>query len=167
MWLQLQLNALVKEDMLTFYCHKFNLSNVIFTLTMTVYSMLIDFTISGWHRYIICLCLYVPCCRYTPIICKYADNLFNDKTQIILRKCPSGPRQNIAYHDDVIKWKQFPCYWPFVRGIHRSPVNYPHKAQWRGALMFSLICAWTNGSVNNVDAGVLRRHRAHYDASVM
>ena len=23
-------------------------------------------------------------------------------------------------HDDVIKWKHFPCYWPFVRGIHLS-----------------------------------------------
>ena len=43
-------------------------------------------------------------------------------------------------HDDVIKWKHFPCYWPFVRGIHRSPVNSPHKGQWRGALMPSLIC---------------------------
>ena len=41
-------------------------------------------------------------------------------------------------HDDVIKWKHFPCYWPFVRGIHRSPVNSPHKGQWRGALMFTL-----------------------------
>ena len=26
-------------------------------------------------------------------------------------------------------------------GVHRSPVNSPHKGQWRGALMFSLICA--------------------------
>ena len=32
-------------------------------------------------------------------------------------------------HDDVIKWKHFPRYWPFVRGIHRSPVNSPHKGQ--------------------------------------
>ena len=40
-------------------------------------------------------------------------------------------------HDDVIKWKYFPCYWPFVRGIHRSQVNSPHKGQWRGALIFS------------------------------
>ena len=40
------------------------------------------------------------------------------------------------YHDDVIKWKHFPRYWPFVRGIHRSPVNSPHKGQWRGALMY-------------------------------
>ena len=28
-------------------------------------------------------------------------------------------------HDDVIKWKHFPQYWPFARGIHRSPVNSP------------------------------------------
>ena len=39
-------------------------------------------------------------------------------------------------HDDVMKWKYYPRYWPFVRGIHRSPVNSPHKAQWRGALMY-------------------------------
>ena len=48
-------------------------------------------------------------------------------------------------HDDVIKWKHFPRYWPFVRGIHRSPVNSPHKGQCRGALMFTLICARING----------------------
>ena len=40
------------------------------------------------------------------------------------------------FHDDVIKWKHFPRYWPFVRGIHRAPVNSPHKGQLRGALMF-------------------------------
>ena len=47
--------------------------------------------------------------------------------------------------DDVIKWKHFPRYWPFVQEIHRSPVNSPHKGQWCGALMFSLICVWING----------------------
>ena len=73
----------------------------------------------------------------------------------------------IIQHDDVIKWKYFPCYWPFVRGIHRSPVNSPHKGQWRGALMFSLICVWINGWVNNCEAGDLRRYRAHYDVTVM
>ena len=70
-------------------------------------------------------------------------------------------------HDDVIKWKNFPSYWPFVRGIHRSPVNSPHKGQWREALMFSLISARINGWVNNDEAGDLRRHRAHYDVSVI
>ena len=70
-------------------------------------------------------------------------------------------------HDDVIKRKHFPRYWPFVRGIHRSPVNSPHKGQWRGALMFSLICVWINGWVNNGEAGDLIRHRVHYDVTVM
>ena len=46
---------------------------------------------------------------------------------------------NTLWHDDVIKWKHFPRNWPLVWGIHRSPVNSPHKGQWRGALMFSLI----------------------------
>ena len=73
----------------------------------------------------------------------------------------------IFSHDEVIKWKHFPRYWPFVRGIHRSPVNSPQKGQWRGALMFSLICAWINDWVNNREAGDLRRHRAHYDVTVM
>ena len=63
--------------------------------------------------------------------------------------------------------QHFPRYWPFVRGIHRSPVNSPHKGQWRRALIFYLICAWTNGSVSNRDAGDLRRHRAHYDVILM
>ena len=71
------------------------------------------------------------------------------------------------FHDDVIKWKHFPRYWPFVRGIHRSPVNSPHQAQWRGALVFSLICVWINGWVNTREAGDLRRYRAHYDLTIM
>ena len=41
-------------------------------------------------------------------------------------------------------------YWPFVRGIHRSPVNSPHKGQW-----------------HNREAGDLRRHRGHYDVNGM
>ena len=45
--------------------------------------------------------------------------------------------------------------------------NSPHKGQWRGALMFSLICAWTNSWANNGDSGDLRRHRAHYGVIVM
>ena len=55
----------------------------------------------------------------------------------------------------------------FVRGIHRSPVNSPHKGQRRWALMFSLICVWINGWVNNREAGDLRRFRTHYDVIVM
>ena len=147
-------------------------------------------------------------------------------------------------HDDVIKWKHFPRYWTFVRGIHWSPVKPPpppppqhthtkkrpvtvrfgvlfhlhlniqlskqswgwwfetpscplwrhcdesyaintcsglvhgtsgskqinmvnQKDQWRGALMFHIICAWTNNWANNREADDLRCHRAHYDANVV
>ena len=77
------------------------------------------------------------------------------------------PSMVLFSHDDVIKWKHFPCNRPFVRGIHRSPVNSPHKGQWHGALMFSLICVWINYWVNNGEAGDLRRYRVHCDVIVM
>ena len=72
-----------------------------------------------------------------------------------------------ANHDDVIKWKYFLRYWLFVRGIHLSPVNYPHKGQWRGTFMFSLICVWINTWVSNREAGDSRRHSAHCDIIAM
>ena len=73
---------------------------------------------------------------------------------------PEVPRD----HDDVSKWKHFPRYWPFVRGIQRSPVNSPHKDQWRVAFFF---CVWIKGWVNNREAGDLRRYRAHYEVTVV
>ena len=50
-----------------------------------------------------------------------------------------------------------------------SPVSgeFPHKGQWRGVLMFSLICARINGWVNNREAGDLRRHPTHCDVIEM
>ena len=60
-----------------------------------------------------------------------------------------------AFYLSVSWWRHqmetFQRYWPFVRGIHRSPVNYPHKGHWRRAR----------------ETGDLRRHRAHYDVIVM
>ena len=49
-------------------------------------------------------------------------------------------------YDDVIKGKTFPRYWPFVLGIHRSPMDSPDKGQLHRGIMFSLMCARTNGS---------------------
>ena len=79
-------------------------------------------------------------------------------------------RQFISYvleHDNVIKWKHFLRYWPFVWAIHRSPKNYPYKGKWSGALLHYLICAWINGWINNRRAGDLRCHSAHYDVIAM
>ena len=66
---------------------------------------------------------------------------------------------NVWEYYDVIKLKQFPryCSW--------STMNSPHKGQWRGALMFSLI--WANDWINRQAAGDQRRHCAHYDITVM
>ena len=64
-------------------------------------------------------------------------------------------------HGDVIKWKRF------LRGIHLSPVNSPHKGQWHRALMFPSVCAWISGWVNRREAGDLKRHRTHYHVIVM
>ena len=69
-----------------------------------------------------------------------------------------------SYHD-AIKWKLF-----HVTGCEGNPLvtgGSPHKVPWRRALMFSLICAWTNSFANNRDAGDLRYHHAHYEVNVM
>ena len=73
--------------------------------------------------------------RYIPFVL-WIQGLFQEI--LVSKNIKVNPR---SWHDDVIKWKHFPCNWPFVRGIHRSPVKSPHKGQWRRALMFSLICA--------------------------
>ena len=60
----------------------------------------------------------------------------------------------------------FSALLAFVREIHRSLVNSPHKGQWR-ILMFSLICAWSNNWANNGKAGDLMRHCAHGDVTLI
>ena len=61
----------------------------------------------------------------------------------------------------------FSALLTLCEGIHWSPVDSPHKGQWLGALMFSLICTWTNSWAINPDAGDLRRQHNHYDVTVM
>ena len=77
------------------------------------------------------------------------------------------PVLQLFIHDDIIKWKHFPYNWPFVQGIHQSPVNSLYKGKWCRALVFSLSWGWTNGWVNNHKAGDLRCHHAHYDVTAM
>ena len=97
-------------------------------------------------------------------------------TGLILSLRPANERRRYNDHailgaDGNARWRHqmetFSALLAFVRGIHRSLVNSPHKGQWCGALMFSLFCAWTNGCANNRDAGDLRRNCPHYDVTVM
>ena len=116
-----------------------------------------------------------PCCLGLNVLTWIKNYILHFLCGVITHPFPNSdgvlgkPALQLGHglHDDVIKWKHFPRYWPFVRGIHRSPLNSPHKGQWRGALMFTLICVWINGCVNSREAGDLRRYGAHYDVTVM
>ena len=81
--------------------------------------------------------------------------------------CGNSPGTLILYPWWHHQMETFSALLAICAGIHRSPVNFPHKGQWRGALMFSLICTRLNGWENNGEAGDFRRHRAHYDVTAM
>ena len=115
-WLQPQIRHTYNRDFL-FICILF-LSLIYIYLGNLVSYMLVN----TW-----------PCCRLNSDI-KHQQNTIIFGSQFF------------CFHDDVIKWEHFPRYWSFVRGIHRSPVDSPHKGQW---LMFSLMSAWTNDWANN------------------
>ena len=74
---------------------------------------------------------------------------------------------------DTVAWYRCNTWWRHQMETFSALLaicagfNRGHKGQWRGALMFSLICVWIKGWVNNRDAGDLRRYRTHYDVTVM
>ena len=126
--------------------------------------------------FIISLCMVEQCLRYADEniksvyiyenynITKIPANAFLGATYLEVSK----PCTKISYMYICMEpWWRLPRYCPFVRGIFRSSVNSPHKGQCHGALISSLVCAFTSGWVNNRDAGDLRRHRAQYDTTVL
>ena len=71
-----------------------------------------------------------------------------------------GTEQITRVH--IVSW------WPVTSWLHHQMEKKSlHKGQSRGALRFSLICAWTSGWTNKREVGDLRRHRAYYDVTVM
>ena len=131
-----------------------------------------------WQTWFINDSLYVVSVAYNSYQTILVGDVYDDRrvfwfgnecqtTEIACLNTSRCKLNDTSKHYYVIKWKHFLRYWPFVREIHRSPVNSPHKGQWRDAFMFSLICAWINRWVNNREAGDLRRFRPHYDVIVM
>ena len=86
----------------------------------------------------------------------------NDENQ--MRNTKRNVQQNTWWRHQM---ETFSALLAICAGNSPVPVNSPHKGQWRGALMFSLICTSIKGWVNNREAGELRRHSAHYDVIVM
>ena len=80
-----------------------------------------------------------------------------DRVMAVMHLCIMMPSHGIIFRVTGHLCGEFICY----RFIPRT------KGQWRGALMFSLICAWINGWLNNREVGDLRCPRLHYDAIVM
>ena len=93
--------------------------------------------------------MWCSCGRFL-LACTYLQAFYYTLCEADLICIRDANMANTVAHADVIKWKHF-----------------PHKGQWRGALMFSLIFAWINGWVNNREAGDWRRYRTHYDVTVM
>ena len=90
----------------------------------------------------------------------------------VYASCTTFPCNCLRIADICLRWSRrqietFSTLLAICAGSHRSPVNSPNKGQCRGASMFSLICAWTNGWINNRDATDLRRYRAHDAVTVM
>ena len=100
---------------------------------------------------------YLKCCIY---------NLKNHNVQFV---CYTHCETQVLdiNHDDVIKLKHFPRYWPFVQGIHQSPVNSHQHAQRPVTRSFDVFFDLPHGWVNSRQAGDLRCHFAHYDVIVM
>ena len=96
----------------------------------------------------------------------YIINSFPEEDVVVISKVYSP---NTCYVHDMMTSSNgnISSLLAICAGNSPVPVIYPHKGQWRGAFMFSLICVWTNGWDNNREAGDLRRYRAHYDVIVM
>ena len=89
-----------------------------------IYLFIHLFINSSIHLFIIQSFIYflLICCCWKQFLWRFVSLIYLAESRHSQRK--SAP------HDDVIKWKHFPRYCPSVRGIHRSPVNSPHKGQW-------------------------------------
>ena len=92
-------------------------------------------------------------CNRRALVCLIEQNRERSQNHVFMMTSSNG---NIFHGTDPL--------WAKSTGDRWIPL--PHKSQWRGALMFCLIGAWTNNADNNRDAGDLRRHRAHYDVIV-
>ena len=114
----------------------------------------------------------MPCRRYVArslvaVVLVVSDNRIHvfDKERIPLL-VPSQSREMIGNesafmlphikHDDTI-WKRFPHHYPFVKQIHRSPVDPPSKGPVMQGIDISLLLTRIRCWTNNHVAGNLRR----------
>ena len=104
------------------------------------------------------------CIKYIPII------MYGSSFVVSRRYHQIGPQpvKQTAKSGNMTWWRhQMETFSASLALCEGNPPVNGDAELWRGALTFSLISAWTNGWANNREAGDLRRHRAHYDATLM
>ena len=107
-----------------------------------------------------CLCV----CKFGHLVRKCLIEISNKERScpincITLLRCMHGDDMMTSSNGNIFRVTD-PLWW-------ESTGHSPHKGQWRGPLMFSLICVWANGWANHRNAGDLRRRHAHNDVKVM
>ena len=88
-------------------------------------------------------------------------------------RCPSETDMRLEYRSDTGVFCATPfdnwnrCYarrrFRSIRSFHDDVIKSKHFPR----LMFSLICVWINGWVNNRETGDFRGYRTHYEVTVM
>ena len=131
----------------------------------------VDIYVTVYPSYISLWKICPPLISHWPQINKIVIYKLHQSSNSQIITLSPGISMDIWHTVTLSRWRHqmetFKRYWPFLRGIHRSPMNFQQKGQWSGALMFSLICVWIHSCVNNSETGDWRRHRAHYDVTVM
>ena len=166
-----KLTDVLLQDLVKSRCHEYRVETFLIALKFDSHlgSSAVDPVVNRglgsseliyWHRD-----KTLFCCGY---IIHFNVFIFRYWFFINLHDCPLPAKQKErTWWRHVIKWIHCQCYGPFVRRIHRLPVDSPHEARCRESLIFCLIGTWTNGWANNQDAGDLRRHCVHYGVAVV
>ena len=87
------------------------------------------------YQLLLCHCSYGVIWKAT-IYCGKSLWCFDLKSNDIIPNRKERTVSQHVNHDDVIKWKLFPRYWPYVRGHHQSLMNSPHKGPVTRTFMF-------------------------------
>ena len=129
------------------------------TSRVSIHSLFIDFLGHSNHCFITVslLAVAIVCLSMSTIICWYVRTKLTPLQRSVIKGRPRNHAHLNINHDDLMSWKYFSCYCPFVS---ESSTGYRSKEPVTRNLMFCLMCAWINGWIHIGDTGDLRPHEA-------
>ena len=143
-----------------------------------VSAVCLSFFFSGLHAHTITICFNRLFLFFKMPTIEYRFHVSQGHTCLLMNPPPTSPHPSPAHLRYILarfltlllsqaSHSHQRLHVPVCYQARRIIIRSPHKGQWRGAVIFSLICAWINAWVNNREAGHLRCYRAHYDVTVM